>query len=350
MKVLQFIDTLHPGGAEQIAVTFANALVDEQLGSCLCVTREEGRLKEQLNSDVGYLFLKKKGTFDIMALRRLKRFIRAEKIDIIHAHTTSYFFASLLKLIAPKITLIWHEHQGNRVHSAWHQVLPLLVCSLFFSKIITVNTELKEWCEKTLLTKKVVYLSNFVNLPSPDSLNDLRKDRIICVANLKAPKNHLNLLKAFLKVHHKHPLWELQLAGANFEDAYAKELESFCDANALNNVVHFMGGNQNVGSLLQEASIGVLSSNDEGLPMALLEYGAYQLVPVTTQVGDCVKVISTFGKTVPSKDSSALAEAILYYIENKEKRCTDAKKFQEHVKINYAKDSVLPQLIHLYKN
>ena len=59
MRVLQLIDSIDAGGAERIAVTFANALADQNQTSHLCVTRAEGVLKDQLNPAVGFHFLKK---------------------------------------------------------------------------------------------------------------------------------------------------------------------------------------------------------------------------------------------------------------------------------------------------
>ena len=59
IKVLQLIDSLQVGGAEVLAVNIANALSNEGVESHLCVTRNEGPLKENIKPSVGYLFLEK---------------------------------------------------------------------------------------------------------------------------------------------------------------------------------------------------------------------------------------------------------------------------------------------------
>src|SRR5690606_26722250 len=43
--------------------------------------------------------------------------------------------------------------------------------------------------------------------------------------------------------------------------------------------------------IIQQATIGVLSSASEGLPLALLEYGLGHLPFVATNVGDCSSVL-----------------------------------------------------------
>ena len=60
IRVLQLLDSLHAGGAEVLAVNIANALSNEGVESHLCVTRNEGPLKEYIEPAVQYLFLKRK--------------------------------------------------------------------------------------------------------------------------------------------------------------------------------------------------------------------------------------------------------------------------------------------------
>jgi hypothetical protein len=91
MKVLQLIDSLEAGGAERVAVNYANGLLDIVDASYLCATRAEGLLKGELNKDVGYLFLNKKTTLDSKAIKLLYQFIKDEKIQIVHAHGSSFF-------------------------------------------------------------------------------------------------------------------------------------------------------------------------------------------------------------------------------------------------------------------
>ncbi|WP_260850296.1 hypothetical protein [Flavobacterium anhuiense] len=60
MRVLQLIDSLEAGGAERIAINYANALTDKIEFSGLIATRKEGQLLAQLDKDVVYHFLNKK--------------------------------------------------------------------------------------------------------------------------------------------------------------------------------------------------------------------------------------------------------------------------------------------------
>ena len=115
MRIVQIIDSLETGGAERMAVNYANALAKEIEFSGLATTRKEGPLLHQINSNVSYLFLKKKRQLDFAALFRLRSFVLKNKVTHIHAHSTSFFLAFLLKIIHPTVKLIWHYHYGNNM-------------------------------------------------------------------------------------------------------------------------------------------------------------------------------------------------------------------------------------------
>lgn len=350
MKVLQLIDSLDAGGAERIAVTFANSLASEIEASHLCVTRAEGVLNDELDSKVQYQFIRKKKTLDLKALLRLKKYVKQHGIQIVHAHTTSYFFASLLKLFYPKIRLIWHTHLGERVSTKRRDNRALYLCSFLFSEILTVNEELRAWGEKNLATKSVDYLPNFVDLDKYDRFSNLeRAPRIVCLANLKAPKNHQNLIEAFATISSKYPVWRLGLAGKDFDDSYSEELKKTISNLQLEERVVILGQQQEVEKLLSGASVGVLSSDSEGLPMALLEYGAAGLAVVATDVGHCKAVVDTMGLLAPPGDPEALANALEIYLLDSQKRMDDGRLFKEHIAKNYSVKAVLPKLLAIYK-
>jgi glycosyltransferase involved in cell wall biosynthesis len=227
--------------------------------------------------------------------------------------------------------------------------LALYFCSLFFSGIIVVNSELEAWCLNNLATTKVFYLPNFVPTIYQKEIFD-REKTIVCLANLRTPKNHQLLLKAFSLVHSKHPEWKLKLIGNDFKDSYFENLQKVVKKEKLESSVIFAGNNKTISKELSNATIGVLSSDSEGLPMAILEYGAAGLAVVCTDVGQCKEVVNGFGKIVPPKNATALAGALLYYIENEEKRIADGAAFSVHIAKNYAEDAVIPKLLNIYKN
>ncbi len=106
MRIVQIIDSLEIGGAEKMAVNYANALARKIEFSGLVATRAEGNLKNQLDNAVSYLFLNRKKTVDFGAVLRLKKYCKENQVDYLQPHSSSYFIAVLLKMIYPKIQIL----------------------------------------------------------------------------------------------------------------------------------------------------------------------------------------------------------------------------------------------------
>ncbi len=353
MRVLQLIDSLQIGGAESTAVNYANLLAKEIEDVFLCATREEGPLKSALNKEVKYLFLKKRSSIDFKAIKTLNKFIKEHKITIIHAHSTSYFFATLLKIFNRKIKIVWHDHNGNRSSSNSYANMVLKFCSRFFYKIIVVNIDLKLWAENTLHVKKVYYLPNFSVLKGEKRktiLKGIEGKRIVCLANLREPKNHLFLLNAFSNICNLFEDWTLHLIGEDFNDEYSENINQFIKENSLEKQVFLYGLKQDVKQILQQSDIGVLSSTSEGLPLTILEYGLAKLAVVATNVGDCDKVITNQneGVLVEPNDDNAFSEALSNYINNKTLRITSGKMLYKNIEINFSVQNSINQLVSIY--
>lgn len=352
MKTLQVIDTLDTGGAEKLAVTYANALATEVEASFLCTTRKEGVLKNQISDEVGYLFLERKRRFDFGAVKRLKAFIKENEITIVHAHATSFFIVFLTKLIYPKFKMVWHDHYGNSEFLKERKAFMIKMASYFMNGVISVNQQLKSWAENNLAVSKVVYLSNFPvkseTVKASTKLHGVDGERIICLANLRPQKDHLLLLSAF-KMIKKNP-WTLHLVGKDFEDDYSRQIKLYIHDHGLSKKVFVYGSREDVSHILNQCHIGVLSSQSEGLPIALLEYGLHELAVLTTDVGECNRVVSdeTKGYIVPPNDAVQFAEKLGLLIDNQYERLAKAEKLHAHIQENFAQKAIIQQLINFY--
>ena len=356
LKVLQLIDSLDAGGAEMMAVNIANALADKGIDSYLCATRKEGLLKEKIQPNVSYLFLNKKSTLDFRAIFRLKKFIQKNKIQLIHAHSSSYFIGFLVKILNPSVQLIWHDHYGKSELLNHRKKGVLKLSSYSFSWVISVNENLYWWAKQNLKAKNYVYLTNFAQLSNyrdnATLLKGIEKKRIVCLANLRTQKDHLNLLKAFKIVVKENAGWTLHLVGLDLYDVYSTMLKKYVFENELTNIVHFYGSCSDTTFILKQATIGVLSSKSEGLPLALLEYGLARLPVIVTNVGDCSLVIDTNvnGFVVQPNDSNEFAEKLEKLMINDDLRVIFGNNLFTKITKSYSKDSYINQLIALYQN
>ncbi|WP_438963148.1 glycosyltransferase family 4 protein [Nonlabens sp.] len=352
MRVIQIIDSLDAGGAERMAVQIANELLAAGHESHLCTTRREGSLRPTIDEKVGYIFLEKKGKLGIKAMTKLKTYVVKNNIEIIHAHSTSFFTATVIKWWLPSIKLVWHDHYGNAEAVADRNARVLKKCSRFFNGIISVNETLKTWAQEQLKSVSVIYLRNFVSIQKDQQLHvalpGIEGKRIVHLANLRPQKDHFTLLKAFKIVQKSYPDWSLLLVGKDFEDDYSRNIESTIQEENLYNHVHLLGSRSDTAAILCNTDIAVLSSISEGLPVALLEYGMARLPVIATEVGACKEVLAGHGITVAPAHTNELAAAIIDYIENPNQAKMMAASFQNHVITTFGAHSYIKELEKFY--
>jgi glycosyltransferase involved in cell wall biosynthesis len=354
MRILQIIDSLEAGGAERMAVNYANALADAIDFSGLVVTRKEGALLNQVNNKVSYLYLNKKGTIDLKALFALRKFVVENKVEIVHAHSTSFFLAILLKLFYPNVKIIWHEHYGARVYQSRTDNLVLFFSSFFFSSVFVVNHQLEDWVKKMLLTKKVSYVPNFATLDENQNKETVLKGnfgkRIVCLANLKNPKNHMSLLIAFEELKLMDFGWSLHLIGRDYNDDYSNYLKKFIKNNDLENTVFICNSKNDIQNILSQATIGILCSTDEGFPVSILEYGLAKLAVVSTNVGYCSEIIkdNVSGFLFDPLDNNQLQKQLQKMVLDKTQRDEFALNLHKLVLKNYSMEKVVKLLVSKY--
>jgi len=352
MRVLQLIDSLDPGGAEKMAVALANELaaVDET-ESFLCSSRKEGLFRDQISGHVGYIHLAKRSTLDPRALWRLSRFISKNKIEVIHAHSSSFFYGFLMKTFHPSLRLIWHDHYGESEQLEARDFGMLRRCSKSFDGIISVNETLRKWASEHLKCADVSYLKNFVHVFPNNGTTRVQlegnKKKIICLANFRPQKDHLTLLKAFKCFSERNSSWSLHLVGKDFNNSYSASIFDYLAKNQLSEVYYY-GEQFDAHSLLQQADVGVLSSTSEGLPLALLEYGLSGLIVVASDVGAIAEVLSGSGRLFEAAQVDQLAMQFDWVENQQETARMDAERFKEHVNSHYGFRSIQNQLFETY--
>lgn len=356
MRVVQIIDSLEAGGAERMAVSYANALAQKKDFSGLVATRKEGALLNQINDGVSYLFLKKKSALDLKSVFRLKSFVKKNQIEIIHAHGTSFFLAFLLKLTQPSIKLIWHDHYGDSEFLSKRPMLGLKMAIPFFDGIIAVNQKLKVWAEKELNFNNTIYLPNFpskeTEIPDHTVLKGIEGKRIVCLANLRVQKNHFLLLEVAKRIKESHPEWSFHLVGKDFRDDYSEQIRRLIIEFDLENTVFLYGSKQDVKNILDQSTIAILTSQSEGLPVALLEYGWHKKPVVVTQVGEISLLIKNGvnGFIVDSKDVNSFNDSLVELIGNEMLRSDFGNALYQIVIENYSEETVMKQYLKWLQN
>ncbi|TBX69240.1 glycosyltransferase [Flavobacterium silvisoli] len=355
MRIVQIIDSLEVGGAEKMAVNYANAIVGLVDFSGLITTRTEGALKAQLSEKVTYLFLKKTKTIDFGAAWRLRNYCKTNRIEIVHAHSSSYFVAVLTKFCYPKIKIVWHDHNGLSEFISKKETIALKLASFFFKGIIVVNDQLKKWAQKELNCSNVIYFPNFTsvetNILNQTSLKGTPGKRILCLANLRLQKNHFLLLEVAQKVKENYPEWTFHLVGKDFNDEYSAQIKALIVSKELEDTVFVYGSKNDTTNIILQSDIAILTSDSEGLPVALIEYGLLSKAVVTTNVGEIPFMIThgVNGFMVNRKQADEFYLHLVKLIEDETLRNNLGKALYKSISENNSEKAVIAKYLNWLK-
>ncbi len=352
MRIVQVIDSLDVGGAEKMAVNYANALLTKIEFSGLVATRAEGNLKNQLNDSVPYLFLNKKATIDFGSVLRLRKYCIEHKVDCLQPHSSSYFTALLVKFVCPKIKILWHDHNGLSEFISSEKSFALKIASYFFKGIIVVNYKLEDWVEKELNCKKVIYLPNFTTIDNSAKAETTLKGkagkRILCLANLRDQKNHFFLIEVAEKLQNTHPDWTFHLVGKDFEDDYSKQIKVLIVNKNLENNVFIYGSKNDISNIINQSEIAILTSKSEGMPIALIEYGLMKMPVVLTKVGEIPFIIKDGieGFLVDANDVDLFYEKLIKYIQEEDLRVQMGNSLYQTIIKNHSEKGIITNYLN----
>ncbi len=355
IAIMQVVDSLHLGGMEAVAVNLANSLSRRGLNSYLCSTRGTGPLTSRLRDEVKAVHLERKGFVGLAGLRRMTRFIRKHRIGLLHAHGSALFFSVIAGFFCPGVKVIWHAHFGRfatEERASWLYRL----ATRHVAGVIAVNQPLADWAKFRLHVPpgRVWYLPNFVPEPCGGELSKglpgVPGKRIVCVANLRPEKDHLNLIAAMEQLRMSEPAATLLLVGSEANQQHASRVRAAIQQRGLDSQVFLLGSRKDIPSILSACDIGVLSSASEGMPLAILEYAMAGLATVATRVGQIPEVLDEgrAGTLVPPGHPKELSQALLLMLRSVDLRARLGGELHRWVQKKYGETALINQLVRIY--
>ena len=295
LKILWLIKGLGLGGAEKLLVSslpYINmAKFEYRVGYFL---PWKDALVPQLNaSGLDVLCFDIKHIIDIRAVSKVVKYIRSNQIDLIHAHLPH---SGIVARLAGQITdtpVVYTEH------NVWGRLQPAMrwLNRLTFSlntSAIAVSQDVADFM-KGVDPKAIRVIDNGIDCAglagTPDESEAVRRefnvpgDHFIIgkVANLAPKKNHENLLQAVAIFLKSYPKATLVLVGQHFDRLTG--LQNLAGQLNISGQVRFIGGREDVPRIVRAFDLFVMSSDFEGLPIAMLEAMALKKPVIATAVG-----------------------------------------------------------------
>jgi glycosyltransferase involved in cell wall biosynthesis len=127
------------------------------------------------------------------------------------------------------------------------------------------------------------------------------------------------------------------------------ELERTARDLGIEGAARFLGFRHDLDALVAAADIAVLSSDNEGTPVALIEAAAGGRPAVATDVGGVRDIVTPqTGVLAPAGDAEALAIAIAELAGSPERRARLGAAARERVRVRWAADRLLGDIERLY--
>jgi L-malate glycosyltransferase len=346
VRVLILTPTLALGGSERLVVAYAVGLRDRGhevsvaygvRGSHAPRLRREGIPTHVLSPR----FLAP-GTLPEWT-RALRRLIREERPDIVHAQSITAALAAALA--APRVPRLVTFHGIGEANA---RLAPFAMRAAS-ARVTAVSNAAADTLSSRLLAPRVELLRSGIDIAEMEQAAREPVElppaglRIVCVARHFASKGVDVLLRAFPRVLAERPEARLVLVGAGDD---SDSLVALSNQLGLAGEAWFAGPTMNAAPYLAAADVVVLPSRREGLPVTLLEALALRRGVVASAVGGTPTVIhdGQTGWLVPPEDEPALARAILEAAADPEEAARRGAAGRELVRAEFGLDAMLDRL------
>jgi len=299
---------------------------------------------------------------DLRAFFSLVKEIRSFKPHVIHTHTTKAGFlgriASLVSLHPSIRVHTFHGHLLNGYFGSFKRFLIVLVekiLAMFSHLLLAVGDKVRQdllaagvgTLEKFALMPPGLQISKLPNKTASRDFYGLSSQKLECafigrVTRIKRPDRFLEVVS------------EIEKRGLNIEFFIAGdgELLESCRATiaSKNLTVKILGWQSNIERVLAAADIVVLTSDNEGTPLSLIQAGMSGLPVVTTRVGSVPEVVLD-GVTgiITSLEVQEIADAIEKLAKSAELRARMGASAQEFTLSNFGVDRLVRDHELLYK-
>ena len=296
MNLALVIDALVGGGAEGVVQRLALGLADRGQRVFVYCLKAAGPPAEHLRAKGVVVREAESRGLDPMLYWRLGRWLRSDRIDVVHAHSCAglvcvFPAAKLLGIPVMHVRHGWSLGRRSRYARLADWLSHAIEC-------VGVNCETgRSRLPPGRVAQSAACLPNGVD-PTPTTPEEsrtllerlcgraLRGPVVLSVANIRPEKDIRGLLQAFGLLRRELPEAELVCVGSVLDERYGAELQRDVRELHLEDCVHFPGHFADAARLMPGANVLCLSSRTEGRPNVVLEAMAQEVPIVATAVGD----------------------------------------------------------------
>jgi glycosyltransferase involved in cell wall biosynthesis len=317
------------GGAERVLTGLATHMSPDRCQVVVCTKRSaSGRLTRTLDAaGVRHFSLRRESRPDVLAFRQLVSFLRAERIDVLHAHKQgSNAWGAVAGLLGRTPVVVAHEH-GSQERGVGHRLYRRLVGGLVTAVVTGSTTDRDRLIHLEHIPAEKVVLIPGAYIPRPGSDDgDFRADLGIApqapligtIAVLRPEKALTVLIDAFARLMRSFPEARLVICGRG---PCRSALSRHAEEVGVSDRVLLPGYRDDVGNVLDAIDVAAISSDREGTSLFALECMAHGTPLVATDVGGPHDILEdgVSGRLVAPRDPGALADAIASVLHDRDR-------------------------------
>lgn len=330
LNILHVTFDMRIGGTEMVIRNIIEGYDSKQFTmSIFCIEEPIGPWGLQLQKNgISVESTSRTPGFDIKLIKKLRQYIKRNKIDIVHCHQYTPWVYGTLAAAFNSTRVIFTEH--GRFYpdsSSWKRrfINPLLVMGTNAITSISKATKQALIEFEFIPNDKITTIYNGIRPLSLDNLRQEETRKLLgipdnhvvlgTVARFDPIKNHKMMLEAFSKVIKQHPNTTLIMVGDGEE---RDNIERMIGQYNLKDSVILTGYQTNPINFLAIMDIFLLSSLSEGTSMTLLEAMSLSKPCVVTDAGGNPEIIlnGENGLVSPNGDCDKFAQAVNSLIKN----------------------------------
>lgn len=292
---------------------------------------------------------------DYHSFKSIRSLLKLLNPDLVHVHSAKAAFIGRLASRAVSIKSIYTVHgwafsKGNGLVKRVITFVLEKMMVKYTNKFIVVSHYDKSIAINWIAdSEKLTVVHNGVSDNATFNrllINEEKKIRLICVARLSKQKNIPCILKTLSMVNSS---FCLDVVGAGPSEIkikrYAAEL-------GLGDKVKFLGERSDIHELLMKSDICVLSSDWEGLPIALIEAARASLPIIATDVGGVSEIVDNGinGYLINRNDAESFASKLNLLAFDKLKYADLSQKSRERYEKFFKIDPMLKKINDIYLN
>ena len=277
------------------------------------------------------------------------------KPDIIHSNTHEAGISGLLLSKLYHRPAIMTEHYSGFIRRSLLTMRQKLLARLAMRQvkvIIPVSNHLKKGISALGIRNRFHIIPNVVDttvfFPSKTHLENRKLKKMLFVGFLRAEKGINYLLEALSVLQKKRNDFRLDIIG---EGPMRMQWELLTERLGLSQQVCFLGGKPKtaIAEIMRESNFLILPSLYETFGVVLIEAMISGLPVIATRCGGPEEIVcKNIGILIPSKNSTALKEAVDYMLDNC--HCYSPELISRYVNESFSYEVVGRQFDKVYRN